>query len=260
MNMGTLYSRNIGILNSKGKYIMNLDNDDLFLDKDVFDVVYNEIENSKIDILGFGAVDSPNYNPLISQLYDDYFHSHKDGLIVYQPELTHFPYNKKNKFRPNDYHLWGRLVKSQLYIKTINNLGLTAMGEERNHCFLSWAEDTSMSIALFRNAESYKFIQKYGILHYISRQTASFTRRNDENFFGEIYCLDLMYDNTYNTVKSKSYVFEKAREMKGDKYYSIKNEKNVLFLKAVLTKIINCQYINERDKNYLIKLYKDILK
>ena len=69
-----------------------------------------------------------------------------------------------------------------------------------------------------------------------------------------------MYDNTYNTVESKSYVFEKAREMKGDKYYNIKNEKNVRFLKAVLTKIINCQYINERDKNYLIKLYKDILK
>ena len=38
-NMGALYSRNIGILNAKGKYIMNLDNDDLFLDKDVFDVV-----------------------------------------------------------------------------------------------------------------------------------------------------------------------------------------------------------------------------
>lgn len=28
-NMGTLYSRNIGVLISKSKYIMNLDNDDL---------------------------------------------------------------------------------------------------------------------------------------------------------------------------------------------------------------------------------------
>ena len=38
-NMGTLFSRNIGILNSNGKYIMNLDNDDLFIDKDVFNTV-----------------------------------------------------------------------------------------------------------------------------------------------------------------------------------------------------------------------------
>ena len=180
-NMGTLYSRNIGILNSKGKYITNLDNDDLFFDKDVFDILYNEIEKSKIDILGFGAVDSPTYNPLISQMYDDYFHSHKDGLIVYQPELTHFPFSKKNKFRPNDYHVWGRLVKTELYIKTINNFGKTAIGEDRNLCFLSWTEDSSISVALFRNADSYKFIQKYGIIHYISKKTASFTRQNEES-------------------------------------------------------------------------------
>ena len=31
-NMGTLYSRSLGILKSQGKYIMNLDNDDLFMD------------------------------------------------------------------------------------------------------------------------------------------------------------------------------------------------------------------------------------
>ena len=30
-NMGTLYSRSIGALNAKGKYIFALDNDDLFL-------------------------------------------------------------------------------------------------------------------------------------------------------------------------------------------------------------------------------------
>ena len=44
INKGTLYSRNIGVLNSKAKYIMNLDNDDLFLDVDIFDTVYKEAE------------------------------------------------------------------------------------------------------------------------------------------------------------------------------------------------------------------------
>ena len=43
-NMATLYSRNIGILMSRGKYIMNLDNDDLFMYSDVFSKVYNEAE------------------------------------------------------------------------------------------------------------------------------------------------------------------------------------------------------------------------
>ena len=49
INKGTLYSRNIGVLNSKAKYIMNLDNDDLFLDVDIFDTVYKEAEINNYD-------------------------------------------------------------------------------------------------------------------------------------------------------------------------------------------------------------------
>ena len=39
-NKGTLYSRSIGVLLSRGKYIFNLDNDDLYFDFDVFDFIY----------------------------------------------------------------------------------------------------------------------------------------------------------------------------------------------------------------------------
>ena len=42
-NMGTLYSRCIGTLSSKGKYILPLDNDDIYLYKYAFDDIYNEI-------------------------------------------------------------------------------------------------------------------------------------------------------------------------------------------------------------------------
>ena len=40
-NKGILYSRSIGVLKSKGEYIMNLDHDDLIFDEDVFDTTYN---------------------------------------------------------------------------------------------------------------------------------------------------------------------------------------------------------------------------
>ena len=36
-NMGTLYSRSIGALNSKGEYIFPLDNDDMFSSEDIFE-------------------------------------------------------------------------------------------------------------------------------------------------------------------------------------------------------------------------------
>jgi len=130
--MATLYSRNIGILNSKGKYILNLDNDDLFMNTDLFDTLYDEAENGNFDLVGFSAVKSRDYNSSISKMKDTDFHNHKDGLTVYQPELTYYSISKNNKYAPNDLHVWGRLTKTDIYKKAINNFGKNALGEKRN--------------------------------------------------------------------------------------------------------------------------------
>ena len=259
-NMGALYSRNIGILEAKGKYVTNLDNDDMFMDSDVFDTVFNEAEQSNFDIIGFSAIDGPSYNCIITQMYEDYFHNHQDGLIIKQPNLSYFPIVKKGKFNVNDLHVWGRLVKTEIYQKTINNLGITAIGEDRKTCFLSWAEDSAMSIILFHFANSYKFIKKLGIFHWISRGTASFTRPGYECFFGEIYFFDLMCDFLEKNEFSIKILVDKAKDLKKNWFYNIKDEKNKLFLKSTLNKIIDSKYMSEKDRNGLKTIFKDVLK
>ena len=52
---GTLYSRSIRAINEKGKYIMALDNDDLFL-YGIFEKCYREAENNNIDIIVFSGL------------------------------------------------------------------------------------------------------------------------------------------------------------------------------------------------------------
>ena len=49
-NMGTLFSRSIGVLSAKGKYIFHLDSDDMYLDEDIFSTITN-IANRKNLIL-----------------------------------------------------------------------------------------------------------------------------------------------------------------------------------------------------------------
>ena len=253
-NMATLYSRNVGILNSKGKYIMNLDNDDLFMDNDVFDTVYEEAEKNNYDMIGFSAIDCDTYNPLIKDMREGMFHSHKDGLTVFQPDLTYFAITVNGEFEQNDLHVWGRLTKTELYKEAIDNFGLNAIGEKRNLSFLTWAEDSAMSMALFRYAKSYKFIKKYGIFHYLAQTTASHTSADSLMKYGYLFFIDTVFDFSHDNIKGKKFsvimiddVFEKFEK---DKY----NEKNLKYLKAILIKMLQCQYISTDDKK---KLQKD---
>jgi glycosyltransferase involved in cell wall biosynthesis len=54
-NRGSLYSRSIGTLNSKGRYIMALDSDDIFSNEFLFYICYKESEKYDLDILEFSG-------------------------------------------------------------------------------------------------------------------------------------------------------------------------------------------------------------
>ena len=56
--MGILYSRSIGALSAKGDYIFPIDNDDLFLDKDVFSIVSNVAIRGNFDIVEFKGINT----------------------------------------------------------------------------------------------------------------------------------------------------------------------------------------------------------
>ena len=254
-NMATLYSRNIGILNSKGKYIMNLDNDDLFMDFDVFDYFYKEAEKSNFDIIGFGAIDSITYNPKLTQMKDALYHNHKDGLILYQPELTYFAITSGGyKYRENDLHVWGRLTKANVYKKAINNFGKNAIGEIRNLCFVTWAEDSSISMAILNNAKSYKFINKYGILHYIGKTTTTNTIKNNMKIYGNLFFLDAIFDFSHENYRGKNFSVEMAKKrIFLNLINNINDERNCRYLRAILNKMLACKYISLEDKKIINK-------
>ena len=261
-NMGALYSRCIGILHSKGDYIMNLDNDDLFIDTDIYTFLYNKIKKEQFDIIGFVAVEADDYDPIISSIKENYFHNHDDNLTIFQPRLTFFPYTKLGPegilfYKANDYHVWGRMVKTDLYKKAINNLGRNALGEYRITRFLTWGEDTIMSIALFHFAKSYKFIRKYGIFHWLSPSTASFNRPNSEYLYGEISILDAMFDFSENNYESKKFVFYKSYELFNMEIYKKgQNEYNDFFLDVILKKIFLCPHLMIEQRKRIANLFR----
>jgi glycosyltransferase involved in cell wall biosynthesis len=82
-NMGTLYSRCIGALKAKGEFIFPLDNDDMFFDDDIFNIIYEEANNSNYDIVGFKAIQAYDYKARIDQMKDDYFTHNKNLTICF---------------------------------------------------------------------------------------------------------------------------------------------------------------------------------
>ena len=112
-NMGILYSRSIGVLSSKEKYIYCLYNDDLFYDRFLFNNIYDIAENKNYDIVEFKCFYVNKYSSLLklSDIKDSPFNLHPINYSLTQPELGIFPISKNNKYISNDYHFWGKSIK-----------------------------------------------------------------------------------------------------------------------------------------------------
>ena len=242
--MGTLYSRCIGVINSKGKYIFALDNDDIFLDKDIFKIIYNIAEKGYYDIVEFKSFTIPNYHPKISEIKNYFFNFHPNNLILHQPELGLFPISRNKKYHMNDFLIWGKSIKSDIYKKAIN-----ALGKKRYSVYNCWTEDISILFIIFNLADSFIFINKYGIFHLSSKITTTFTLKKEHKMLAEIFLLDIIFEFSKDNHESKKFAIFKAYKL----WNKIKNRafKNIikLYFKFVLKKILFCKYIIKEDKN-----------
>ena len=246
-NMGTLYSRCLGVLKSKGKYIFALDNDDLFLTENLLENIYNKAELINFDIIEFKSFSILSYNPNISNIYESYFNHHPNNLILHQPELGIFPISRNNKLASNDHWIWAKCIRSKIYKKSINLLG-----KKRYSIYNCWTEDISIIFIIFNLAQSYIFLNIYGIFHIMSRTTASVKLNKYHKLFSDIFLLDIIIDFSKNNNENKKYAVYKALSIK-KKNISILNLDNQLYLKKILKKLMNCKYIKKNDAILLKK-------
>ena len=254
-NMGTLYSRCIATLISKGEYIFPLDNDDMIFGKDILDILDKKAKEGNYDIVGFKAVYGDSYNENIRKMRDLENYSYQNNLIIKQPELSTWLISINGKYQPHSVTLWGKLIKSRIYVKAIHLLG-----KKRYSTYISWAEDTSMNFIIFNIAQSFIFIHKYGIYHLISPLSATSLQPINNKLFGLLFLLDIIFDYSSNNEVRKYSVFAALYIMK---YYHkdkpIINMNNLVYLKNIIFKIKKSKYIDENYKNILLKKLENFL-
>ena len=100
-NRGLLYSRAMGILNSSGEYLMNLDPDDELASQDSLEYLYNKAKKTNVDILSFFMLQNQQNNKHIIKC-------HTKHKIEKQPEIFESIFNNKNILE--DYLITNKLL------------------------------------------------------------------------------------------------------------------------------------------------------
>ena len=115
-NMGQLFSRCIGTLMSKGKYIFPLDSDDMYLIQDTLYLVYTEMKKNNPDFLEFRGILSSSIEEFFIQKNLQLFRNNiKNNIILYQPTIA-----KNSYFQCS---LQALSIKSRLFKKMIKIMG-----------------------------------------------------------------------------------------------------------------------------------------
>ena len=247
-NMGTLYSRSIGVLKANGKYILNLDHDDLFFDSDVFDTVYNEAEKNNFDIISFMHIQGTDYNININNVLDGFTTNHKPNFTVYQPDLAYYPIFKNESFAFIDNTIWGKLINTDIYKSSVNLLG-----EERYTVYNIINEDIISLFAICRMARSYKYLQKYGLFHLIDKTTKPYNKNKEDIMYYDVFFIDILFD--LSLYENKKYAAFIIIGIKSSWSFSILKQQTKSYLNKVIRKILNSEYIAEKYKDKIRALY-----
>ena len=246
-NKGALFCRCIGVLISKGEFIIPLDNDDMFFNQDIFKDIFKFAKKFEFDIVAFRAFKILNYQNSIDKIYDLYnYEYYPEFEIVHQPLLSKWMINKNGYYSLHDVTIWGKCIKSKIYKEAIINLGI-----KRYSIFVTWYEDTIINFIIFNYAQTFIFINKYGIIHLQINSTATFTTSPDLKLFGEIFLIDIIFDFSKNNT-DKNYAVLAANWVK-TKFpkNNFKNDTNFIYFKSILKKILNSQYISIELKNQI---------
>jgi len=244
-NMGTLYSRCIGTLKAKGEYIIGLDNDDIFFNENVFKIIYLNAKSNDFDIVEIKSFNIPNYSPSYDQIIDGKYIYHPNNLILHQPKLGLFSifYNNKLEFR--DHFAWGKLIKAKIYKKAVNKLGY-----KRYSLYNCWMDDMLIVFILFNTAKSFIFLNLFGIFRVITNNTTSHKLSSNHKLLSSIYYLDIIFDFSEKDFKIKRLIANYALSFPLNRINKLDN-KNKLFFRAIIIKIIRSQFISNEIKKRL---------
>ena len=192
---GTFFTRNIGAIYSKGKYLFIPDPDDI-INKNILSICYKFSEKFNYDIIRFNVYQGNkiiNYN-IKTELYN---------IKIIQPKLSTSLYYAKNELQKYEHNIYNKLIKKEIYIISLNSLNKFYF-----KIYMTLWEDQLMNLILYRTAKSFYFLNKIG--YYYLRNSLSVTTQefklNDLKAKCQFLYLKFIFEYSKNTKYEKDMV------------------------------------------------------
>ena len=256
-NKGALFSRSLGVLKAKGLYIMALDSDDLFINENIFNLCYKEGKNNNLDIIEFSGYQVKKTILRLNKQYPKiaFYLRHKTNThILKQPDLFNFLYQKNNTkiIRLIDGYIWGKCIKKDIYLKTLNTLG-----EKIYNQYINFGEDRIVNFILFKVANSFKFIDEIGIIYIYNPLSILHSYNKESITHDELINIMNIYNYTKNTKDIKIVLYEIQYRWKSIIKPGL-NEENKKNIKFLILSLLNCTLIRKKEKQKLIKFFNEL--
>ena len=267
-NLGVYSSRSESIFLSRGEYILLMDPDDMILNQNLFEELYNYNLKYHLDIIEFTVYyQNEGKNNIYLPIQHEYNHYHRfNNSIINQPELSKILFHKPNS---NNYSeiicrtVWNKLYKRNILLKTINYIE-----KDFHNKFLVAADDTPINMIYFQFANNYSNIFLPGYLYYLRKNSVSNKIKEKEHLkivekeHLKIVCINylfyfkLFYRYIIEFNKDLNYLYY---DLSSFSVYLLEIKKLDLFkyiikVKGFLYKIINNRYISKDFKNFINKL------
>ena len=136
-NHGLLYARAMGILNSTGEFLINLDPDDQFYEENNLENLYIIAKAYNVDVLNFSF--KHKNRTKLKCIYNN--------KIIKKPQLFKSAYNNYNRLK--DYLIWNKMIKRKIMLKAYKKFKNRVYSQKWNY-----HEDNIWSILIYRYANS----------------------------------------------------------------------------------------------------------
>ena len=257
---GVYYSRVEAILFSKGKYVILMDPDDLFLNENLFQQLYNYNLKFNLDITEFTVFQQIEGKRNIffpKNHLESHYHNFSLNIIT-QPNLSeilfHVPTNNIYTYSICR-NIWNKMIRKTIFLNMHKFIGLDYFYD-----FVITADDMAMNAIIYHFANNFSNIYLPGYMYNIRPLSMSHGSGGDKleqvraiNYF--LY-FKILYRFIKQSEINREVLFHELHNLRRF-LYSIKDNNMTTFenhTKNFMNEILNDNYASKQFKSFVVKL------